>query len=196
MMDFMLNGNQFVLKGIHLQKVKVVEGSPSSKLMHYAVQLCVLQVRDLSFMSMETDMSTNFSPHLEKLKQQYQDLFEDPLLLPPHRGVFDHTIPLDPGCKPVNIRPYRYPLKQRDIIEQLVQEMLDKGIIQNSSSPFASPVVLVGKKDGTWRLCVDYRDLNSKTIKNKFPIPVIDELIDELAGAIIFSKLDLRAGYH
>lgn len=117
--------------------------------MHYAVQLCVLQVRDLSFMSMETDMSTNFSPHLEKLKQQYQDLFEDPLLLPPHRGVFDHTIPLDPGCKPVNIRPYRYPLKQRDIIEQLVQEMLDRGIIQYSSSPFASPVVLVGKKDGT-----------------------------------------------
>ncbi|XP_048502834.1 uncharacterized protein LOC125498635 [Beta vulgaris subsp. vulgaris] len=148
-----------MLQGMHPQRVKVVEGAPSSKLMNTAVQLY-------------------------------------PVNLPPHRVVFDHTIPLEAGCKPVNIRPYRYPLKQRDIIEQLVQDMLDRGIIQNSSSPFASPVVLVGKKDGTWRLCVDYRDLNSKIVKNKFPTPVIDELIDELTGATVFSKLDLRAGYH
>ncbi|XP_056690117.1 uncharacterized protein [Spinacia oleracea] len=116
---------------------------------------------------------------LRELKVTYSMVFEEPTVLPPIRGVFDHSIPLDPGATPVNIRPYRYPLKQRDVIEQLVQEMLDRGIIQPSASPFASPVVLVGKKDGTWRLCVDYRELNSKTIKNKFPIPVIDELIDE-----------------
>jgi len=130
------------------------------------------------------------------LLQQFEDLFQDPKGLPPSRGVYDHRIPLRAGAKPVNIRPYRYQLKQKDIIEQLVQEMLDSGIIQPSSSPFASPVLLVSKKDDTWRLCVDYRELNNQTIKDKLPIPLVDELIDELAGSTVFSKIDLRVGYH
>ena len=77
-------------------------------------------------------------------------IFEEPEHLPPFRGVFDHKIRVMPGAKPVNSRPYRYPLKQKDTIEQLVQEMLDRGIIQHSDSPYASRVVLVGKKDGSW----------------------------------------------
>lgn len=96
----------------------------------------------------------------------------------------------------MNARPYRHSPLQKDEIERQIADMLAAGIVQPSVSPFASPVLLVKKKDGSWRFCVDYRRLNSLTIKNKFLLPIVDELLDELAGTQFFSKLDLRDGYH
>jgi hypothetical protein len=88
------------------------------------------------------------------------------------------------------------PHKQKDLVEELIKNLLSKCEIRPSTSPFSSPAILVRKRDKTWRLCVDYRQLNALTVKNKYPIPVIEDLLDELNGARIFSKLDLRSGYH
>lgn len=103
---------------------------------------------------------------------------------------------LKEGVQLFKMQPYRYPYLQSKEVERMTQEMMESGIIQTSQSPFPSPVLLVKKKDGTWRFCVDYRKLNDLTVKDGYPIPLIDELLDELEGAKVFSKINLRAGYH
>lgn len=132
---------------------------------------------------------------VQQIIHEFNHLFQQPTSLPPQR-VFDHPISLLPGTTPVNCRPYRYSPQQKDEIEKQVEAMLKVGVIVPSLSPFASPVLLVKKKDGTWRFCVDYRKLNAATIKNKFSMPIIDEFLDEIAGAKHFTKLDLNSGFH
>lgn len=143
----------------------------------------------------ENDLQPPIHDSLVNLLHQFQDLFTTPTGLPPHRNC-DHKIPLLPDAKPPNIRPYRMSHNQKNSIELLIKEMLKTGEIRPSHSPYSSPAILVRKKDKSWRLCVDFRALNDMTIKNKFPIPVIEDLLDELHGTTIFTKLDLRSGYH
>ncbi|KAJ9534185.1 hypothetical protein QJQ45_007005 [Haematococcus lacustris] len=129
--------------------------------------------------------------------QEYADVFPSDLPhgLPPERSV-DHRIELQ-QAKPPPARPiYNVSSGELAELKQQIGELLDKGFIRPSTSPYASGVLLVRKKDGSFRMCIDYRPLNRLTIKNKYPLPRLDTLLDRLHGAKVFSKLDLRQGYH
>ncbi|GJR60420.1 putative reverse transcriptase domain-containing protein [Tanacetum coccineum] len=115
--------------------------------------------------------------------------------LPPTRQV-EFQIDLMPGAAPVARAPYRLaPSEMKELSEQL-QELSDKGFIRPSSSPWGAPVLFVKKKDGSFRMCIDYRELNKLTVKNRYPLPRIDDLFDQLQGSSVYSKIDLRSGYH
>ena len=126
--------------------------------------------------------------------QEFSDVFpEDLTNLPPSRDV-DHEIEVFPGSEPVSKRPYKMSLPEAIELKEQLRQLLEQGFIRPSNSPWGVPVLFQKKKDGSLRLCIDYIGLNQVTVKNKYPIPRIDELLDRLHGAKIFSKIDLRSG--
>nr|CAE04776.3 OSJNBb0115I21.3 [Oryza sativa Japonica Group] len=128
--------------------------------------------------------------------REYPDVFPDDLPgMPPKRDI-EFRIDLVPGTTPIHKRPYRMAANELAEVKRQVDDLLQKGYIRPSSSPWGAPVIFVEKKDHTQRMCVDYRALNDVTIKNKYPLPRIDDLFDQLKGATVFSKIDLRSGYH
>ncbi|KAJ9544925.1 hypothetical protein OSB04_024632 [Centaurea solstitialis] len=128
--------------------------------------------------------------------REFPEVFPEELPgLPPPRQVEFH-IDLIPGAGPIAKSPYRLAPSEMQELSSQLQELLDKGFIRPSSSPWGAPVLFVKKKDGSFRMCIDYRELNKITIKNRYPLPRIDDLFDQLQGATYFSKIDLRSGYH
>ncbi|GJX74376.1 putative reverse transcriptase domain-containing protein [Tanacetum coccineum] len=128
--------------------------------------------------------------------RDFREVFPEELpSLPPTRQV-EFQIDLMPGSAPVARAPYRLaPPEMKDLLEQL-QELSDKGFIRPSSSPWGAPVLFVKKKDGSFRMCIDYRELNKLMVKNRYPLPRIDDLFDQLQGSSVYSKIDLQSGYH
>ena len=126
---------------------------------------------------------------------EFEDVFPEEIVgLPPEREV-EFGIELMPGTTPISKSPYRMaPAELKELKAQL-EEMLESGFIRPSTSPWGAPVLFVKKKDGTLRLCIDYRELNKVTVKNRYPLPRIDDLFDQLQGSSIYSKIDLRTGY-
>ncbi|WZY70984.1 hypothetical protein YC2023_003224 [Brassica napus] len=131
----------------------------------------------------------------DSLVSKFRDVFQVPQGVPPDRSD-PFMIELEPGTAPLSKSPYRMAPAEMAELKKQLEELLDKGFIRPSSSPWGAPVLFVRKKDGSMRLCIDYRGLNRVTVKNKYPLPRIDELLDQLKGAKWFSKIDLASGYH
>jgi hypothetical protein len=136
------------------------------------------------------------SPDDHPILREYRDVLPEEVPSLPLRRDIDFLIELSPGVVPVSRTPYQMNTPKLVELKLQLREMMDKGYIQPSVSPWGAPVLFVKKKDSTLRLCIDYRQLNKVTIKNKYPLPKIDDLFDQLGGASIFSKIDLRSGYH
>ncbi|GJV88931.1 putative reverse transcriptase domain-containing protein [Tanacetum coccineum] len=180
---------EFVYHGSSpLKSVKLISAMKARTLISHGCQGFLASVMDTSLES----------PNIENLSvvREFADVFPDELPgLPPAREI-EFGIELIPGAEPISKAPYRMaPVELKELKEQL-QEMLENGFIRPSVSPWGAPVLFVKKKDGSMRLCIDYRELNRITIHNRYPLPRIDDLFNQLQGAKYFSKIDLRSSYH
>nr|MDZ8003588.1 RNase H-like domain-containing protein [Nostoc sp. DedSLP05] len=192
---FKVEGKKYQLQGINSPKSKVISAEKMRKTLNkghagFMAVLFSMQVESKNELPLEQ------KKEIDEIICHYHDIFQELPGNPPPSRNMEHIIELEPGKGPTIVRPYRYGHKQKTEIERLTQELLDSGAIIPSKSPYAAPVILCRKKDGSFRMCVDYRALNKITLKNKYPIPRMDDIIDELHGAKYFTKIDLRSGYH
>ncbi|XP_022156985.1 uncharacterized protein LOC111023814 [Momordica charantia] len=182
------SGQRFTFKGVTGEVPKVVSALKARQLLQHGAWGYLVSVVDTSKGTPSVDSVL--------VANEFPDVFPEDLPgLPPVREL-DFYIDLAPGTTPISRAPYRMaPAELKELKVQL-EELLDKGFICPSVSPWGALVLFVKKKDGSMRICVDYQELNKVTIKNRYPLPRIDDLFDQLKGARVFSKIDLRPGYH
>ena len=188
-MEFQKEGKRVLICGMGVEKSEVDYNPTFLQELRRVKEGLILQIWELG------SIQNEIPEHIENLLLEFVEVFQEPKGIPPSRS-HDHSIVLKEGTSPISVRPYKYPYYQKSEIEKLIKELLVMGTIRPSQSPFSSSILLVRKADGSWRMCVDYRALNKETVKDKFPIPVVKELLDELHGSQSFSKLDLRSGFH
>jgi hypothetical protein len=133
--------------------------------------------------------------HLPVVKE-FADVFPEELPGIPLERELEFTIDMKPRTEPIARTPYRMSTPEFQELKMQLKELLDLGLIRPSVSLWGAPIIFIQKKDGSWRLCIDYRQLNKATIKNQYLLPRIDDLFDQMKGATVFSKIDLRSGYH
>jgi hypothetical protein len=183
-------GKRITLQGI--QKTVSVRQISALQMRKYCQKGCPLY----AIRVLKTIEGAKPSPDDHPILREYRDVFpEEVPSLPPKRDI-EFSIELAPGAVPVSKTPYRMSTPELVELKLQLKEMMDKGYIRPSVSPWGAPVLFVKKKDGTLRLCIDYRHLSKVTIRNKYPLPRINDLFNQLGGVSIFSKIDLRSGYH
>ncbi|GJT40150.1 putative reverse transcriptase domain-containing protein [Tanacetum coccineum] len=172
--------------------LSIISCEKAQKYMEKGCQLFLAQV------TMKENKDKSKEKRLEDVPtvRDFPEVFPEDLPgLPPIRQV-EFQIDLVPGAAPVARAPYRLAPSEMEELSTQLQELSDKGFIRPSSSPWGAPVLFVKKKDGSFRMCIDYRELNKLTVKNRYPLPRIDDLFDQLQGSSVYSKIDLRSGYH
>jgi hypothetical protein len=192
------NGVEYIVRA-HTKKMNLslVNTGQMKRLVNASKNFVLLMIKPKDDIENEVfqGCDTKLKSDLYEVVNQYDEMFKEPKGLPPKRGI-QHEIQLQQDCPLPNIGMYRMSVMENAEIKKQIQELLDKEVIVPSSSPCGSPIVLVPKKDGTWCMCVDFRALNKITVKNRYPLPRIDDLLDQLKDAKYFTKLDLRIRYH
>ena len=187
-----------VLRGPGKQRVsyKVVDENPGMKIVSLMSMIREAEAGESVYLCFVQDLSREGAVMEEiPVVNEFPDVFREDFGMPPIREI-DFTVTLKPGTGPIAKAPYRMaPAEMKELKSQL-DELMAKGYIRPSVSPWGAPVLFVKKKDGSMRLCIDYRELNNVTVKNRYPLPRIDDLFDQLKGAGAYSKIDLRSGYH
>jgi len=184
-------GQTYKFQGISVNSSDIISSHHMKKMLKKGHSSIISQLH-----AIQATETPSVSQGLQSILSKHQVVFFTPQGLPPSHGFHDHSIPLVLGSLPPNICPYRHPFSQKNEIEKMVQELLNAGIIHPSMIPYSSTMFMVLKKEGSWHMCLDLCVLNKLTIEETFPIPVIDDLLDELSGAQFFPKLYLRSGYH